>query len=54
MKAHFNILNRRVNVIVPIDCVDTYDGGLHDADLMNVFSLFNMMGNGINVVKGIE
>lgn len=54
LKAYFNMQNRRVNVIVPVDCVDTFDGGLHDADLMNVFSLFNMMGNGINVVKRIE
>jgi nicotinamidase-related amidase len=54
LKAYFNMKNRRSNIIVPLDCVDTFDGGLHNADLMNVFSVFSMMGNGIKVVKYME
>lgn len=54
LKAHFNILNRRVNIIVPMDVVDTFDLGTHSADLMNVFSLYILLSNGINVVKHVE
>lgn len=54
LKAYFNTHNIKSNIIVPLDCVDTFDGGLHDADLLNVFSVFSMMGNGIRVVKSIE
>lgn len=54
LKAYFNTHDMKSNIIVPIDCVDTFDGGLHDADIMNVFSVFSMMGNGIKVVKTIE
>lgn len=54
LKAWFNQQNRRVRVIVPIDLVDTYDLGLHNADLLNVVTLFSMMGNGIEAVKAIS
>lgn len=54
LKAYFNTHDMKSNIIVPLNCVDTFDGGLHDADLMNVFSVFSMMGNGIRVVKTIE
>lgn len=54
LKSYFNTHDMKSDVIVPLDCVDTFDGGLHDADLMNLFSVFSMMGNGIRVVKTIE
>jgi nicotinamidase-related amidase len=54
MKAYFNIHNRRVNIYVPIDVVDTFELGMHNADLMNVFSLYTMLGNGVQVVKTVE
>ena len=54
LKAWFNRQNRSVRVIVPIDLVDTYDLGAHNADLLNVVTLFSMMGNGIEVVKTIS
>lgn len=54
LKAYFNTHDKRSDIIVPLDCVDTFDGGLHDADLMNVFSVFSMMGNGVRVVKTIS
>jgi nicotinamidase-related amidase len=54
LKAYFNIQDRKSNIIVPMDVVETYDLDVHDADLMNLFSLYNMIGNGIKVVKTIE
>lgn len=54
LKAYFNMLNRRVRVIVPADAVDTFDLGAHYAELMNVMALFGMMGGGVEVVRTIE
>lgn len=49
----FNRQNRKSRVIVPINGVDTYDLGLHDAELMNVITFQVMIGNGVEVVKRI-
>lgn len=54
LKTWFNMLNKKSRVIVPMNSVDTYDLGIHNGDLMNVMSLYNMMSNGIEVVKGVE
>ncbi|MDP4144744.1 MAG: isochorismatase family cysteine hydrolase [Bacillota bacterium] len=55
MKAHFNHLNEEVQIIVPINAVDTFDLEVtnHNGDLMNVVFLYSMMGNGISVVREI-
>lgn len=49
---HENNLDKEV--IVPIDCVETYDYGAHNAELMNVVSLYNMKTAGIKVVDSIK
>jgi nicotinamidase-related amidase len=54
LKTWFNMKNRKVRVIVPVNAVETYDLGLHNADLMNVMALYNMTTNGIEVVKGVD
>lgn len=54
LKAYFNMKNIKSNIIVPMNVVDTYDMGIHDGDLMNVFALYNMYVNGVKVVKGID
>lgn len=54
LKAWFNIHNKRVRIIVPLNAVDTYDFGLHDGDLIHVMALYNMITNGIEVVKAVE
>jgi nicotinamidase-related amidase len=54
LKAWFNHNDQKVRVIVPVDLVDTYDFGLHNAELMNAMALYNMMGNGVEVVKEIR
>lgn len=48
-----NIDNTRV--IIPLNCIDTYHiDGVHDAVLMNEFSIQNMAANGIQIVKEIK
>ncbi|WP_031515411.1 cysteine hydrolase family protein [Desulfofalx alkaliphila] len=54
LKAYFNIKDRRVRVVVPINGVDTYDGGIHNGDLMQVMALFFMMGNGVEIVSQLS
>lgn len=45
--------NKKIRIIVPLNAVETYDLGLHNGDLMNVIALYNMITNGIEVVKEI-
>ena len=54
LKTWFNMQNRHSNVIVPLNAIETYNSDVHNATLMNVLSLYNMMQNGINIFKHIE
>ena len=64
LKLGANALDRRVQVIVPADCVQTYDlpietaqqiGALpHDGNLMHAVFLYHMALNGARVVAGIR
>lgn len=54
LKTWFNMQNKKVRVIVPINAVDTYDLGAHEAELMNVMALYNMIINGVEVVKEVK
>lgn len=54
LKAWFNQQEKTSRIIVPMKLVDTYSLGAHDGDLMNVFSLYNMMINGVEIVKAIN
>ncbi|HCJ58456.1 cysteine hydrolase family protein [Lutispora sp.] len=54
LKTWFNMQNKKARVIIPVNAVETYDFGLHNGDLMNVSALYNMMINGIEVVKGVK
>lgn len=53
IKTHFNRQNKESRVIVPMNAVNTYDLKTHDGDLMNVFALYNMMINNIEIVESI-
>lgn len=63
LKLSANARGRRVNVIVPADCVQTYDlsveaaleaGAMpHDGDLMHALFLYQMALNGIHVVRSL-
>lgn len=56
LKAYFNEYNQPSRIIIPLDAVETYhlDLNNHDGDLMNLFALYNMELNGIELVKTIE
>ncbi|MEN6350428.1 MAG: isochorismatase family cysteine hydrolase [Syntrophomonas sp.] len=54
LKTWFNMQDKLARIIVPASAVDTYDLGLHNGDLMNVMALYNMMMNGIEVVKALD
>ncbi len=63
LKLRANARNERVRVILPVDCVDTYDlpvdvateiGAVpHDGDLLHYVFLYHMMLNGIEVVAKV-
>ncbi|MDP4092894.1 MAG: isochorismatase family cysteine hydrolase [Bacillota bacterium] len=54
LKTWFNMQDRKSRVIVPVNAVETYDLALHNGDLMNVMALYNMLINGVELVKGVE
>lgn len=41
------------DVIVPVNCVETYDYGTHNGDIMNIVSLYSMKLAGIKIVDEI-
>lgn len=63
LRTRANEFNRRVRVILPEDCVQTYDmpvdvagqiGGVpHDGDLLHLIFLYHMMLNGVEVVSRV-
>lgn len=54
LKTWFNMQDKKSRILVPINAVDTYDFGMHNGDLMHVVALYNMIGNGIEVVSSIN
>ncbi|MBN1218538.1 MAG: cysteine hydrolase [Anaerolineae bacterium] len=63
LKLRANARNQKIRVIVPVDCVDTYDlpvdvaqniGAVpHNGDLLHHIFLYHMMLNGIEVVAKV-
>ena len=53
LKDYLNVINKDINVIVPINSVDTYDSPEHNADIINLFSFYEMNSCGIKIVKNI-
>lgn len=53
LKTHFNRLNKKANVYVPMDLVETFDAPFHKANFMNYVFLNSMMDNGVEVIKNI-
>ena len=55
LKAYFNENNSISRIIVPIDGTETFDlsATLHDGNLMNLMSYYEMKNNGIEIVKSI-
>ncbi len=54
LKTYFNEKNKDVRLIVPTNVVETYDGGTHKGDLINLFALYNMYVCGIEIVDKIK
>lgn len=54
LKTYFNMKNDYSEVIVPVNAVETFDLGVHNADMMNVLSLFVMESNGVKLVSHVE
>jgi hypothetical protein len=64
LKLNANAAGQRVNVLVPENCVQTYDLPLdvassigampHDGDLVHAMFLYHMALNGAQVVKKIS
>jgi nicotinamidase-related amidase len=64
LKLRGNARNEKVRVILPVDCVDTYDlpvsvaneiGAIpHDGDLLHYLFLYHMRLNGIEVVAKLD
>lgn len=54
LKVNANAKGKRVRVIVPIDCVDTYGAPMHNKNLMNLMSLKIMKNSGIEIVGKIN
>lgn len=54
LKAWFNRQNRKSRVIVPVNAVETFDAGHHDAEFVNAVSFYNMITNGIEVVQSVQ
>lgn len=52
-KAWHNARRLPLQVMVPLSLVDTYDGGTHQADLMNLTALASLQGNGIELYSHI-
>ena len=53
LKTFFNQNDMDMNIIVPLEAVETYDTPGHDADVLNLFALYDMRMNGIRLVSGI-
>lgn len=54
LKSYFNENNKNKRVIIPMNTVETYDGGSHNGYLMNLFALYNMHTSGIEIVEKIN
>lgn len=53
LRAYLNVINKDVNVVVPMDLVDTYDSKEHCAEVVNMFSFYEMNSCGIEIVENI-
>lgn len=53
LKTDFNRRNQQCRIVVPAGLVETYELAAHNAELMNLFALYNLSLNGIELVKEI-
>lgn len=53
-KAYYNMKNVGARIIVPMDTVETFDLGAHNARLMNTVAFMIMAGNGVELVQTVQ
>ena len=54
LKSAFNRANSTSRIIVPADCVATYNLGFHESELTGTMALYNMMLGGVELCGTIE
>lgn len=54
LQTYLNQHNFEGRIIVPMELVDTFDLGAHQADFMNVVSLYQMMSNGVELIQNFQ
>ncbi len=54
LKTWFTQQNKSAEIIVPVNCIETYDAPGHDADFMNIAAYKLMSGSGIKFVSEIK
>lgn len=50
-KGYLNALNKKLDIIVPVDLVETYEGKNHPRDEVQKLSLYLMSNMGVKLVK---
>ena len=53
LKTWFNAANKNVDIIVPLNCVETYNAENHNSDFMNIAAIKMMADCGIKIVSRI-
>lgn len=53
LQTKFDQDNKPCRIVIPIDCVETYDAPKHYSELMNIMSLKFMENAGVNIVLSI-
>ena len=54
LKTWYIQQNKNIEIIVPVNCIETYDAPKHDADFMNIIAYKLMSDSGIKFVKEIK
>lgn len=54
LKTYFDQVDKKVDIYISIDSVETYDYEIHNGELMNILSLQIMLNSGIKLVSNIK
>lgn len=54
LKTYFTANDRKCRIIIPINCVETYDSPLHNADFANIAAYKLMSDSGVEFVSSIK
>lgn len=53
LKTYFTAMDKKIRIIIPISCVETYDAPFHSSDLANIAAYKLMKDSGITFVSEI-